>query len=90
MRLKKARTRTHGTVAPNRTARGLATMGLYEIVEALLLLTNAVAILNEDRFLAPCKPCSRLSTPAVSVRGILLRSFRILSCLGFELVGIRV
>lgn len=28
-------------------------MGLYEIVEALLLLTNAVAILNEDRFLTP-------------------------------------
>jgi hypothetical protein len=65
--------RTHCTVAPNRTARGLATMGLYEIVEALLLLTNAVAILNEDRFLAPCKPCSRLSTPAVSVCGIFSR-----------------
>ncbi|KAG0571761.1 hypothetical protein KC19_VG040200 [Ceratodon purpureus] len=26
-------------------------MGLYEIVEALLLIPNAVAILNEDRFL---------------------------------------
>ena len=32
----------------------LASMGLYEVVEALLLMTNAVAILNEDRFLAPC------------------------------------
>lgn len=29
------------------------TMGLYQIVEALLLMTNAVAVLNEDRFLAP-------------------------------------
>ncbi|XP_073390981.1 uncharacterized protein [Physcomitrium patens] len=28
-------------------------MGLYQIVEAFLLMTNAVAILNEDRFLAP-------------------------------------
>jgi hypothetical protein len=28
-------------------------MGLYQIVEALLMFTNALAILNEDRFLAP-------------------------------------
>lgn len=30
-------------------------MGLYQIVEALLMMTNALAILNEDRFLAPSK-----------------------------------
>lgn len=29
-------------------------MGLYDLVVAVLMLVNAVAILNEERFLAKC------------------------------------
>lgn len=35
------------------SGHGLAGMGLWTLLEGFLLLANALAILNEDRFLAP-------------------------------------